>query len=42
MKKAVNILELFSGIGGFSRGLMEAGFSFNKHYYLKHYIRHGI
>lgn len=29
----LNIIELFSGIGGFSKGLMEAGFIFNDHYF---------
>jgi len=29
----VNLLELFSGIGGFSKGLSDAGFVFNKHYF---------
>lgn len=31
--KKVNILELFSGVGGFSKGLSDAGFIFNKHYF---------
>lgn len=30
---AVNVLELFSGIGGFTKGLMDAGFKINKHYF---------
>jgi len=30
---AVNVLELFSGIGGFTKGLMDAGMKINKHYY---------
>jgi len=29
----INILELFSGIGGFSLGLKNAGFEFDKHYF---------
>ena len=33
MKPDINILELFSGIGGFTKGLSEAGFNINKHYY---------
>jgi site-specific DNA-cytosine methylase len=33
MKRTVNILELFSGIGGFSVGLKEAGFNISKHYF---------
>lgn len=33
MTKNINILELFSGIGGFSKGLMNAGFNFKKHYF---------
>lgn len=31
--KEVNIIELFSGIGGFSKGLMDGGFKINKHYF---------
>src|SRR3990167_4137878 len=30
---AVNVVELFSGIGGFTKGLMDAGMKINKHYY---------
>jgi DNA (cytosine-5)-methyltransferase 1 len=33
MKKNINIIELFSGIGGFSLGLDRAGFNIKKHYY---------
>lgn len=33
MEKKINIVELFSGIGGFSKGLTDAGFTFNKHYF---------
>lgn len=29
----INIVELFSGIGGFTKGLMDAGIKINKHYY---------
>lgn len=29
----INIIELFSGIGGFSKGLQDAGFSFDNHYF---------
>ena len=29
----INILELFSGIGGFSLGLQQAGFKFKNHYF---------
>ncbi len=29
----MNILDLFSGIGGFSQGLKQAGFNIKKHYY---------
>ncbi|WP_299187598.1 DNA cytosine methyltransferase [uncultured Aquimarina sp.] len=32
MKELV-LLDLFSGIGGFPKGLMEAGFKFKKHYF---------
>lgn len=31
MKKEIDILELFSGIGGFSRGFQEAGYTIKKH-----------
>src|SRR3990167_4575428 len=30
---AANVVELFSGIGGFTKGLMDAGMKINKHYY---------
>lgn len=33
MSKEINILELFSGIGGFSKGLLDAGHKFGKHYF---------
>ena len=33
MKKDIIILDLFSGIGGFSLGLKEAGFNIKKHYF---------
>ncbi|HRO75605.1 MAG TPA: DNA (cytosine-5-)-methyltransferase [Crocinitomicaceae bacterium] len=33
MKKDINILELFSGIGGFAKGFMDAGFTINEHYF---------
>lgn len=33
MAKKINIVELFSGIGGFSKGLTDAGYTFNKHYF---------
>lgn len=33
MKTEINIIELFSGIGGFSKGIEEAGFKINKHYF---------
>ncbi len=29
----INVLDLFSGIGGFSQGLKQAGFKINKHYH---------
>lgn len=29
----INIIELFSGIGGFSKGLQDAGFALDKHYF---------
>jgi len=31
--KKINIIELFSGIGGFSKGLTDAGFTLKKHYF---------
>lgn len=33
MKKDLKIIELFSGIGGFSKGLADAGFNFTEHYF---------
>ena len=33
MKKNVKIIELFSGIGGFTKGLEQAGFEIEKHYF---------
>lgn len=33
MNQKINIVELFSGIGGFSKGLMDAGFDIGKHYF---------
>ncbi len=33
MQKDIVLLDLFSGIGGFSKGLSEAGFNIVKHYY---------
>ncbi len=33
MKKGLNVIDLFSGIGGFSLGLRKAGFEFEGHYY---------
>jgi len=33
VNKDVNIIELFSGIGGFTLGLQKAGFNINKHYF---------
>lgn len=33
MKKGLNVIALFSGIGGFSLGLRRAGFELEKHYY---------
>lgn len=33
MKTEINILDLFSGIGGFSQGLKQAGFKIKKHYF---------
>jgi DNA (cytosine-5)-methyltransferase 1 len=31
--KDIKLVELFSGIGGFTKGLQEAGFNITKHYY---------
>jgi DNA (cytosine-5)-methyltransferase 1 len=33
MKKEINILELFSGIGGFTKGFEEAGYTIKNHYF---------
>ena len=33
MKKEIILLELFSGIGGFAKGLSDAGFNITKHYF---------
>lgn len=33
MKLPINYLDLFSGVGGFAKGFMDAGAKFNKHYY---------
>lgn len=33
MKKGLNVIDLFSGIGGFSLGLRRAGFEIGEHYY---------
>lgn len=33
MNNSINIVELFSGIGGFSKGFQEAGYNINDHYY---------
>ena len=33
MKKGLNVIDLFSGIGGFSLGLRRAGFELENHYY---------
>ena len=33
MKKGLNVIDLFSGIGGFSLGLRRAGFEMEKHYF---------
>ncbi len=33
MKKEITYLDLFSGTGGFAKGLLSAGFVFRKHYY---------
>lgn len=32
-KQNINILDLFSGIGGFSKGFQDAGFTIDKHYF---------
>lgn len=31
--KKIELIELFSGIGGFTLGLQEAGFTIKKHYF---------
>ena len=33
MKKEIVLLDLFAGIGGFSKGLTQAGFVIKKHYF---------
>lgn len=33
MKKKIKIMDLFSGIGGFSKGLLDAGFEVETHYF---------
>ena len=33
MKKNVKIIELFSGIGGFTKGFEDAGYTIEEHYY---------
>ena len=33
MKRDIKIIELFSGIGGFSKGLADAGFNITEHYF---------
>ena len=33
MKRGINVIDLFSGIGGFSLGLQKAGFEIWEHYY---------
>lgn len=33
MQVQINYLDLFSGAGGFAKGLLRAGFSFKQHYY---------
>ena len=33
MKKGLNVIDLFSGIGGFNLGLRRAGFEMEKHYF---------
>lgn len=37
MDRRVNVLDLFSGIGGFSLGLQKAGFKIRKHYFSEIY-----
>lgn len=32
-KKEIVLLELFSGIGGFTKGILDAGYTLKKHYY---------
>lgn len=33
MKKEIDIIELFAGIGGFSKGFQDAGYTIGKHYF---------
>ncbi len=33
MKKTINYLDLFSGLGAFAKGLLDAGFKFKNHYF---------
>jgi DNA (cytosine-5)-methyltransferase 1 len=33
MKEGIDLLELFSGIGGFAKGIEQAGFTIKKHYF---------
>lgn len=33
MSKEINIIELFSGIGGFTKGFIDAGYKINKHFF---------
>lgn len=33
MTKNINLIELFSGIGGFAQGLIEAGYTIDNHYF---------
>jgi DNA (cytosine-5)-methyltransferase 1 len=33
MRKEINLLELFSGIGGFTKGFQRAGYTIKKHYF---------